>query len=47
MQALEERSHGLDVSRRVGAEDDHIVEVGHHLFQALYDLVGNLDEPPG
>ena len=46
-QALEERTHGLDVSRRVGVEDDHIVEVSLHLFQALYDLVDNLDEPPG
>ena len=27
-QALEERPHCLDVSRRVGVEDDHIVEVG-------------------
>ena len=46
-QALEERTYGLDVSRRVGFEDDHIVEIGRHLFQALYDLVDNLDEPPG
>ena len=46
-QALEEHSHGLDVSRRVGVGDDHIVEVGRHLFQALYDLVDNLDQPPG
>ena len=46
-QTLEERTHGLDVSRRVGVEDDHIVEVGRHLFQALYDLLQNLDEPPG
>ena len=45
-QALEERTHGLDVGRRVGVEDDHIVEVGGHLFQAFYNLVDNLDEPP-
>ena len=43
-QALEERSHSLDVSRRVGVEDDHIVEVGYHQFQALDNLVDNLDE---
>ena len=35
------------MSRRVGVEDDHIVEVGRHLFQALDNLVDNLDEPPG
>ena len=46
-QALEERTHGLDVGRRVGVEDYHIVEVGGHLFQALYYLVDNLDESPG
>ena len=45
-QALEERPHCLDVSRRVGVEDEHIVEVGRHLFRALYNLVDNLDEPP-
>ena len=44
--ALEERTHGLDVSRRVGAEDDFIAEVGRHPFQALSDLVDNLDESP-
>ena len=46
-QALEERPRCLDVSRRVGVEDDHIVEVGRHLFQALNNLVRHLDEPPG
>ena len=46
-QALEERPHAIDVSRPVGVEYDHIVEVGHHLFQALYNLVGILDKPPG
>ena len=45
--ALEERTHRLDVGRRVGVEDDYIVEVGGHLFQALYNLVDSLDEPPG
>ena len=45
-QALEERPHGLNLSRRVGVEDDHIVEVRRLLFQALDNLVDNLDEPP-
>ena len=46
-QALEERTHGLDVGRRVGVENDPMVMVGHHLFQALYDLVDNLTNHPG
>ena len=46
-QALEERTYRLDVSRRVRVEDDQVVEAGHHLFQALHNLVDNLDEPPG
>ena len=46
-QTLEERPHCLDVIRRVGVEHDRIVEVGRQLFQALFDLVDNLDEPPG
>ena len=46
-QALEERQHGVDVSHRVVVEDDHIVEVGRHLFQALYNLVDYLDELHG
>ena len=37
-QALEERPHGLGVGRRVAFEDDHIVEVGRHLLQALKKL---------
>ena len=39
--------HGLDVSRWVGVEENHIVEVGRHLFQAIDNLVDILDEPPG
>ena len=35
------------MSSRVGVEDDHIVEVGRHLFQALDNVVDNLDDPPG
>ena len=46
-QPLEERPHCLGVIRRVGVEDDDIVEVSRHLFQALYSLVDYLDEPPG
>ena len=46
-QALEKRPLCLDTSRRVGVEDDHIVEVSLHLFQALCNLVDDLDEPPG
>ena len=46
-QALEERLHCLDVSRRVGVENDHIVEVGHHLEQALCNFVNDFDELPG
>ena len=46
-QALEERTRGLDVGRLVGVKDDHIVKVSGLLFQALYNLVDNLDEPPG
>ena len=46
-QALKERSHCLDVSVRVGVEDHHTAEVGHHLFQALCNVVDYLDEPPG
>ena len=34
-QAREERPHSLDVSRPVGVEDDHIVDVGRHRRQAL------------
>ena len=45
-QALEEHPHCLDVNRRVGVADDHIVEVGCHLFQALYNLVQNPDDTP-
>ena len=44
-QELEERTHSVDVSRRVGIEDHHIVKVGLHLFQAVHDLVDNLDKP--
>ena len=42
-QTLEERTHGLDVSRRVGVEDDHIVEVGRHLkpFITSYRIFTN------
>ena len=46
VQTTKESTHCLDVSRRVGIEDNHIVEVGRHLFQALHNLVYNL-EPPG
>ena len=45
-QAFEERPHCLDVSCWVGPEDYHIVEVGCHLFQALYNLVQNPDDTP-
>ena len=43
-EALEERPHGLEKSRRVEVEDDYIVEVGRHLFQALCDPVDNLEK---
>ena len=46
-QVLEERTRCLDVSRRVGAEDDHIFQVGRYLSLALDNLFDNLDEPPG
>ena len=45
--ALEECPHCLDLNSRVGVEDDHIVEAGCHLIQALYNVVDNLDQPPG
>ena len=32
------------MGRRVGVEDDHIVEVGGHPSQALYSLADNLDD---
>ena len=47
VQTLEERRRCSDVSDRVRVEDDHIVKVGRHLFQALYNLTDNLDGPPG
>ena len=40
--ALEECPHCLDLNSRVGVEDDHIVEAGCHLIQALYNVVDNL-----
>ena len=47
-QALDERTHGLDVSSRIAVEDDHIFGVGRHQFQSLlYDLVENLGDTPG
>ena len=46
-QELVERVRGLDVSRRIGVEDDHIVEMGCHLFQARYGRVDNFDKPRG
>ena len=45
-QALEERPHCLDVSRRVGVEDDDSVELGRYLFQTLDNLVDDLHKPP-
>ena len=46
-QALEERSHCLDVSCRIGVENDHTVEVGRHQFQVLSNLVDNLTNHSG
>ena len=46
-QALEERTHSLEVSHRIGVQDDYIVEVGRHLFQTFYDLLDSRDESPG
>ena len=46
-QAVEGRTHGIGVSRRVRVEADDIVEVGSHLVQARCKLGDNLDEPPG
>ena len=41
-----ERIHVLDVSHRVGVGDDHIVDVGRHLFSSLDNIVRNLGESP-
>ena len=46
-QAHETRTHCLDVSRRVEVQDDHIVEVGRHMFHTFDSLVDHLDGPPG
>ena len=46
-QALQERTCCRNVSRRVGIQDDHIVEIGRHLFQALDKFVDTLTNHPG
>ena len=45
-QAPEERPHGLNVSRPVGVEGDHIFELGRHLFQALTTSLITLTSHP-
>ena len=44
--AFEEGANRLNMRYRVGTEDDDIVEVSCHLFQALDYLIDDLDEPP-
>ena len=47
-QVLEERTHGLDASRGVGVEDDHIVEVGRNLCsKPLMTSLVTLTNHPG
>lgn len=40
---LEEGTYRLDVGGRIRVENENIVEVGCHLFQALDILVDNID----
>ena len=44
---LGESSYRLDVGRRIRVENDHIVEVGRHLYQTFNEFVYHLDEPAG
>lgn len=44
---LEECPHCMDVSHRVGVEENHIVELGRHLLQVRHNLIDSLDEAPG
>ena len=45
-EAFEEGADVIDMNRRVGVEDDDVVEVGGDAIEVCEDLVDDLDKPP-